>query len=295
MADMNDFKANTLIIGAGRSGTTSLFTYLKAHEDVCWSSIKEVHYFSINELYRKGEKYYHSFFRKCSGAPVTASADTYLLMDHVAIQRIYAYNPEIKIIVLLRDPVARAYSSYNYSVNNGHHEAYGAFLDSIDVEKDIEKEANIITRNNVGHFYGSLYYQHLCKWTSVFPREQLLLLKTSDLIESPGKLSEELFSFLNIPVYQGEITRANAAAVPKYMKLEKFFLDRDHVMRRIIRKVTPRFFKNLIMGSGIVDRLHDANRREGNTIPLSKEETEKARQYFAADLQLLKKEFGIVL
>ncbi len=54
MADRDDFKVNTLIIGAGRSGTTSLFAHLEAHKDVCFSSIKEVHYFSITDLYKKG-------------------------------------------------------------------------------------------------------------------------------------------------------------------------------------------------------------------------------------------------
>ena len=201
MVNRGDFRVNTLIIGAGRSGTTSLYAYLETHRDVCFSSIKEVHYFSIDELFKRGERYYHSFFRKCDDATVIASADTYLLMDYDAITRIHAYNPDMKIIVMLRDPVARAYSSYNYSVNYGHHKAYGTFLDSVVREKDIDKVANIVTRNNVGHFYGSLYYEHLSKWSAVFPREQIFLLKTGDLKDSPRRLSEEMFHFLGLPFY----------------------------------------------------------------------------------------------
>lgn len=295
MVNKGDFRVNTLIIGAGRSGTTSLYAYLETHSDVCFSSIKEVHYFSIDELFRRGERYYHSFFRKCDEATVIASADTYLLMDHDAITRIHAYNPDMKIIVMLRDPVARAYSSYNYSVNYGHHKAYGTFLDSVIREKDIDKVANIVTRNNVGHFYGSLYYEHLSKWSAVFSQEQILLLKTGDLKDSPQRLSKEMFRFLDLPFYEGEIGRENAAAVPKNMKLERFFLDRDHTLRRVIRRTTPRFIKNLIMGSGVVDRMHAANRKEHRSGPLSREEDEKARLYFREDLQLLKKEFDIEL
>jgi len=293
MANVGKLRVNALIIGAGRSGTTSLYAYLESHSDVCFSNIKEVHFFSIDELYKRGESYYHSFFRKCQGAPVIASADTYLLMDHDAIQRIYTYNPEMKIIVMLRDPVSRAYSSYNYSVNFGHHQAYAAFLDSLAVEKQIAGEANIVTRNNVGHFYGSLYYEHLHKWAAVFPREQILLLKTSDLKENPQKFSKELFSFLNLSETQGKFEQANAAAVPKSRKLEQFFLDRNNVLRKIIRRWTPRFLKQLIIGSGIVDKLHSANRKEQTTRPLSEEEREKAMQWFRKDLQLLKKEFNI--
>jgi len=293
MVNTGELRVNTLIIGAGRSGTTSLYTYLESHSDVCFSNIKEVHFFSIDELYKRGESYYHSFFRKCHGVPVVASADTYLLMDHDAIPRIFAYNPEMKIIVMLRDPVSRAYSSYNYSVNFGHHQAYATFLDSLVVEKQIASEANIVTRNNVGHFYGSLYYEHLHKWAAVFPREQILLLKTSGFKENPQKFSKELFSFLNLSETQGKFEQANAAAVPKSRKLEQFFLDRNNVLRKIIRRWTPRFLKQLIIGSGVVDKLHSANRKEQTTRPLSEEEREKAMQWFRKDLQLLKKEFKI--
>jgi hypothetical protein len=293
MRGQDGIKVNTLIIGAGRSGTTTLYTYLKAHSDVCFSYIKEVPFFSIKEHYRKGEKYYHSFFRKCNSMPVIASADTYLLMDHDAISRIYAYNPEMKIIVMLRDPVSRDYSSYNYSVNFGHHDAYASFLDSVEVEKEITGESDIVKRNNVGHFYGSLYYEHLSKWTGEFPREQLLLLKTSDLSDDPQKFSNDLFSFLGIPDYKGEIERVNAAAVPKNKRMEELFMDRGNLPRRFIRKVTPRPLKNLIMRSGIVDKLHKANRREQSVVPLSKEDVKMAMQYFRDDLELLKREFHI--
>jgi hypothetical protein len=293
MANTGKLRVNALIIGAGRSGTTSLYAFLESHSDVCFSNIKEVHFFSIDELYNRGESYYHSFFRKCQGATVIASADTYLLMDHDAISRVYTYNPEMKIIVMLRDPVSRAYSSYNYSVNFGHHQEYAAFLDSLVVEKQIAGEANIVTRNNVGHFYGSLYYEHLRKWTAVFPREQILLLKTSDLKENPQKFSKELCSFLNLSETRGKFEQANAAAVPKSRKLEQFFLDRNNVLRKIIRRWTPRFLKQLIIGSGVVDKLHSANRKEQTTRPLSEEEREKAMQWFRKDLQLLKKEYNI--
>lgn len=291
MARQEGFKVNTLIIGAGRSGTTTLFACLKAHQEVCFSTIKEVHYFSINDLYSRGENYFHSFFRRCHGEPVIASADTYLLMDHEAISRIYAYNPKMKIIVMLRDPVSRAYSSYNYSVSFGHHDLYPSFLDSIEKEKHISREPDIVCRNNVGHFYGSLYYEHLRKWIALFPGEQVLLLRTIDLKEDPQKFSTELFSFLNLSDSPGKIERFNAAAVPKNKRLEQFFLNRNNLLRRVIRGVTPRFLKHLIMDSGVVDKLHQANRREQTATPLTEEEHEKAMQWFAEDLRLLKKEF----
>ena len=295
MAKSDSFRVNALIIGAGRSGTTSLYTLLEDHGSICFSKIKEVHYFSIPDLYRRGERYYHGFFRHYNGEPVVASADTYLLMDYDAIGRVHAYNPEMKIIVILRDPVARAYSSYHYSVNYGHHRAYADFLDSPEAERDIRDEPDIVRRNNAGHFYGSLYYEHLHRWDRVFPRKQMLLLKTSDLKKSPGELSRQLFSFLDLPADTDEIGKENPAAVPRSMKLERFLLDRDHFMRRFLRRSVPRFLKNLVIGSGIVERLHEANRKEQPYEPLSEEQEKRARQYFTEDLYRLKEEFQIDL
>ena len=59
---------------------------------------------------------------------------------------IYDYNRDMKIIVILRNPVDRAFSSYNYSVNYGHHKAYEHFVDSINREQHIESEAGIAKR-----------------------------------------------------------------------------------------------------------------------------------------------------
>jgi len=295
MPNEDGFKVNALIIGAGRSGTTSLYEFLDAHEGVCFSNVKEVNYFSLPDLYQRGERYYHAFFKKCKSTPVVVSADTYLLMDYDAIPRIHEYNPKMKIIVMLRDPVERAYSSYNYSVNYGHHTAYEDFLDSMEEEKNIREEEDIVSRNNTGHFYGSLYYEHLSRWEAVFPREQILLLKTSDLKDSPQKLTRELYTFLGLPDRAGTIERTNVAAVPKSMKMERLFIDRNHFLRRALRKLVPRFIKNLIIGSGIVDRLQEANRKAQLSKPLSREQAEKASEFFSEDLRLLKQEFLIDL
>lgn len=292
MKKKGDIRVNTLIIGAGRSGTTSLYAYLKANSGVCFSFIKEVPYFSLTEHYLKGEDYYHSFFRKCDDVPVVASADTYLLMDHEAIARVHSYNPDMKLVVMLRNPVDRAYSSYHYSVNFGHHEAYASFLDSMDAERGISREPDIVKRNNLGHFYGSLYYEHLGKWVEVFSREQILLLKTGDLRDHPEKFENELCAFLGLEPGEGALEKVNSAAAPRNRAVERLFMDRDHVFRKLVRTL-PRGVKQALMRSGAIDKLHAANRREESTPPLTGEAFEQAMLYFRKDLQGLKKDFGL--
>lgn len=291
----DNFRVNTLVIGAGRSGTTSLCSYLATNPSICFSTLKEVHYFSIPDLHNRGTSYYHSFFKEYNGEPVIAGADTYLLMDHEAIKRIYRYNPEMNIIVMLRDPVERAFSSYHYSVNYGHHKAYSSFLESIEKEVKISETEDIVKRNNLGHFYGSLYFHHLERWISTFGRDRVLILKTRDMNDPGSGFFESLSSFLEVDIHQKDIGRENRGAIARSKHFEQFLLNRDSGFRKFIRKATPGFLKRLVFRSGAVDALHNLNRKEGERPVLEPEEYEKAMDYFKNDLQQLRDIYGIDL
>lgn len=292
-------RVNTLIIGAGRSGTTSISTYLEKHPEVCFSKIKEVHYFSIPDLYQRGENYYHSFFPHYNNQNIIASADTYLMMNYQAIKRIYNYNPDMKIVVMLRNPVDRAYSSYHYSVNYGYHKAYASFLQSVDAEKNIADEHDIVQRNNLGHFYAGLYHKHLSQWTKVFPQQQLYLFKTGDLKTNEPDFYKNLCHKLGInyvPKSQIlDIEKRNAHAKPRLKNLEQFLLNRENPIRKIIRKTTPGFLKKWIIHSNIVDKIHDINRKKQAYELLNDHDREAAAGYFETDLHLLEKDFGLTL
>ena len=110
---------NHIIIGAGRSGTTSLVAYLQQHPKINFSSIKEVTYFSVVDHYNRGVEFLHSFFERKEGI-LNATSDTYLLMDMDAPKRISDYNSELKITVILREPLSRTHSNYIFSVNHGY-------------------------------------------------------------------------------------------------------------------------------------------------------------------------------
>ncbi|NPA36355.1 MAG: sulfotransferase domain-containing protein, partial [Chlorobi bacterium] len=224
-------KVNTLIIGAGRSGTTTLSKLMENHPNICFSKIKEVHYFSISDLYKRGDDYFHSFFSDCKNKQIIASADTYLLPAYNAIKRIKNYNPEMKIIVMLRNPVDRAYSSYNYSVNYGYHNSYENFTDSINKEENIENETDIVKLNNLGHFYCSLYYKHLERWMSELPAENFLFLTINELKNSTDTFNSKLSEFLGITPFNDNSTgskKHNANAIPRNKTVEQFLLNREN-------------------------------------------------------------------
>ncbi len=289
--------ANTILIGAGRSGTTSLYNYMLAHPQICFSDIKEVTYFSISEHYDRGNDYFHSFFSQFDKQPIIATSDTYLLIDKNAPERIARYNPDMKIIVMLRDPVQRAFSSFRYAVDNGYISQNENFIDTIGNEKNILKIDDIAAQNNLAHCYGSLYHKHLIFWTKYFPKKNFLLLKTNDLKNEPNMLFGELCNFLGLDrFYLDTAQRAsNQASRPRIEHLHKILTDRNHLFRRFLRKVVPEKMKFMLMKSGVVDKIKNINRKKSPYLGIDSYAEKIAHEYFAADKKNLLRDFGLDL
>ena len=189
-------KLDHIIIGAGRSGTTSLVEYLKQHPQINFSKIKEVTYFSVDDHYGRGELFLHDFFKNEEG--ILSTSDTYLLMDKNAPQRIFEYNSSVKIAVILRAPSERTYSNYHFSVNHGYINKNVGLIQSEQLEKEFLEKGDIIAQNNHCNFYGSLYHLHLSYWLQFFKKEQLFICTTEQLRDNPQQLMDNYFEFLGL-------------------------------------------------------------------------------------------------
>ena len=112
-------KVNTFIVGAPKAGTTSLHYYLQQHPEVCMSAIKEPNFFTaanVSDLYYDvdpilNEDDYHLIFSDLKKKVVGEASVSYLYYPLIA-DKIFEYNPKAKIIILLRNPVQRAFSHY---------------------------------------------------------------------------------------------------------------------------------------------------------------------------------------
>jgi len=284
---------NVLIIGAGRSGTTSIAAYFAAHPEVSSSITKELHYFSIADLYKRGESYFHSLFPN-ETKKITTTADTYLLMDHAAPEKVKAYNPNMKIIIMLRDPISRSYSNYNYSVNFGHEKKENTFLSTIDLEKERLNTLDIVDVNNTCHLYGSLYHKHISIWNKYFDASQLVILKLNDLKNNPEAFYRNLCNRLDINYVPFEEANKefNAASGAKSIWLQQFLLNRNNPIRKTISFIL-RPFRKLVIKSGIIDKVYSMNKKQVEIKPLTAHEIDVAKKYFKDDLTLLEKDYGI--
>lgn len=284
---------DALVIGAGRAGTTSMYHHLRPVDAIQWSDIKEVNHFSIDPEYEKGEEHLHSFFKKGTG-PVKCSSDTYLLPHPDAPERVYKHNPEAKMIVILRDPVERAYSSYHYGVNNGYHADTG-FLAHLEWEKvHCPETEDIVTFSNHCHFHGSLYHRHLKRWLQYFPKDQFLVLRTADLASDPEMLYARVGHFLGIEGLETKVDLSqrvhNKGGEARSKSMQQVLANRNHWLRKALRgPIQP--FKWMIVRSGLMETLKRANYGSEGYPPLDPDTRGKAMEFFKPDVEALYRDF----
>lgn len=189
------FPPNIYLIGAQKSGTTTLAYLLSQHPDLCLSNPKETHFFSHN--WDKGIAWYQEKFADDSAVCIDAST-TYAMAplseprNSVGFkkcftsvpQRIYSVNPNAKFIYLLRDPVERTYSGYwHYFARGVETQEFGEAIRSDSFYLDV-----------------SNYYGQLSFWLEYFPIESFLFILFEDLRKEPQKVAEECFKFMEVNI-----------------------------------------------------------------------------------------------
>ena len=206
-------RPNYLVIGAQKGGTTSLHGYLAAHPAVLTASIKEVQYF--NKYYARGEDWYLAYFplaargrltRMRTGAtPAVGEASATYLFDPRTPERVHRFDPTMKLIVALRDPVDRAYSHYQMEHRWGREALpFEEALDREAAELDAELErvlADPTSESGLECSYVARgrYAEQLDRWLEYFPREQLLVVTSDELLDEPAAVMTRVAGFLSIP------------------------------------------------------------------------------------------------
>ncbi|PKO07265.1 MAG: sulfotransferase [Chloroflexi bacterium HGW-Chloroflexi-3] len=203
---------NFIIAGTARAGTTSLFQYLSDHPKILPSFRKEIKYFDIH--YFMGIQWYRSHFpyiyklKKIEG--LTGEASPNYLGHPTAMQRIALALPDVKIIIILRNPIDRAYSHYHLSIKAGDENL--KFNEAIDLEPvrlrgETEKIIANYTYpqgNFIKHSYLSrgLYIEQVPKVFKLFNLDNILILSSEDFYRDPRKIFYQIQEFLNLPTWE---------------------------------------------------------------------------------------------
>jgi hypothetical protein len=204
-----------LIIGTQRGGTTSLYKYLVQHPNLAHALTKEIRFFDLN--YHRGMAWYRSRFpsrryregvrrRRGLDLVVGEASPDYLFHPH-APARVARDLPEVKLIVLLRDPVDRAYSHYWHQFKRGHEQL--SFGEAVAAEPrrlagELEKtlaDPSYVSYERHHHSYVArgVYADQVASWMEVIPRHRFLVERSEDFFQEPRLVYRRVLEFLELP------------------------------------------------------------------------------------------------
>ena len=192
-------RVDFVIGGAQKGGTTALERLLRLHPDIAMASVKEPKWFDDDRRFAHGAppcSGYHALFGRAPAVRLRGEATPTYCWWPAAAERIRDYHPGMKWILLFRDPASRAYSQWNMRRADGSERQ--SFARAADAE--VERGAGVAVHNNLGTSYlpRGFYARQVERLLGLFPREQLLLLRSEWLRDDPSRTLRQVHAFLGI-------------------------------------------------------------------------------------------------
>jgi hypothetical protein len=299
---------NFFVVGATKAGTSSIHHYLSQHPDVYISPIKEPHFFSKDicaagfseeynrrtsfdiEAYLKTEPlppmhiahivdmaHYLELFRDVRNEKAIGELSTGYLYSNCAADNLFHFNPAAKIVMVLRQPVYRAYSHYLMAVRDLWDYESG-FVDAL--ERDMASKEKGWGKSHL-YFELGMYSDQVRRYLNRFPAGQVKILLYDDLAADPPRFMAELFEFLELNLSAiGSMTfseRKNAAMLPRF-KMSRFHQRFFNTLKRSVGGALP---------PGLKARAKKMMLSHRAPPKLQKAEFEHALRYFGEDIQEL--------
>ena len=253
--EMSNQLPNFLILGAAKAGTTSLHHYLGQHPEVFVTSMKEPKYFALKDepldfagpsqfinqsSVNRFEDYCALFAGVQEEIAIGETSPLYLYSEKAAAE-IKATLPEAKLIVILRNPVDRAFSSYAHLLREG--------FETLSFEESLTHENQRICDRWAPLWYYTqkgFYFQQLQRYYERFPASQIKVYLFEDLCKAPLNVVQDIFAYLGVdPNFEPDLTKKNVSGVPKNVALQRL-LTRDNPLKSVGKALLPKAFrKNL--------------------------------------------------
>ena len=246
---------NFLVIGAAKSGSTSLYNYLKQHPQIFMSPVKEPRFFAFEnedlDFCGPGDKKlngssitrlndYRSLFKDVSNEKAIGEVSQCYIYISKAPERIKHYVPEMKIVAFLRDPVERAFSNFMQKQFQGN-EPISDFVKAIEAEPSRIRENWSFTWHYVRRGY---YYEQLSRYFSLFPKENIRVYLYDEFKASNLRVLTDLFGFLGVDetFVPDMSSRFNTSGRPRSKALHRL-LHSQRLPRSLLKRCLSQSFR----------------------------------------------------
>jgi hypothetical protein len=192
-------KVGFMIAGTQRGGTTTVHEYLRRHPEICMPANKELHFFDDEELWRAQPPSYAAYRAAFPVEPshrLLGDATPIYMYWEPALPRIRDYNAAMKLILILRNPITRAYSHWNHERQAGRESL--SFRDALLAEPSRAEQARPLQPRHSSYVQRGMYTRQLARIWANFPVQQTLVLRTDDLRTALASVFARIASFLGI-------------------------------------------------------------------------------------------------
>lgn len=228
-------KVDFMIIGAQKSATTTLFDILKSHPDLCACSTKEPEFFSHTPNWVEKINDYEKMFHKEEGQlafEASTSYTAYPCYDRKIWEELWKYNPNLKFIYIVRDPLERIISAHRFLYRRGYAD---------------KKNINLFLKTNSYHINLSKYYFQIKPYIELFGAKNVKIVLFEDFSSNPEPIINEILDFLKVDRFQSftnETLKSNSKERELILKtgfspFTKLYVKvRKHLPKRVSNKLT---------------------------------------------------------
>jgi len=279
-----EFRINFIGIGVAKSATTWVADCLRKHPDIYLPPKKELNYFnkfiykkqSIENLnHSRPIEWYHQYFNNARKDLIKGEYSPTYMKNESSAFKIYQYNPDIKILTILRHPVERAYSSFLFRRQMGE-------ITVNQFEKAITQIPSIL--------HESLYHKQLKNYYSLFNKKNIKVLLYDDIQSDKRLFIEEIFSFLEVkPWFDNSfLSRSNPTKFPRFETVNQL-ISKAHSILQQKKLRWLRTFIRMAGVAGIAEIVRDRVNVKpmGKKVAVSGKTKAEMAEYFKEDIQQL--------
>ena len=234
---------NIMCIGAAKSGTTSLFNILRQHPDIYSPSFKEPHFFDVDENYKKGLDWYESTYYKDCNKKISIDYTPSYFFNSKAPKRIFnAFGRDMKFVLILRNPIDRAYSHYLHSKRD--EEESLTFLQAV-AEEDKRLYQYSINNNNILSLRHSYYNQGLYgvmmeRYLEYFSLENFFIIDfENEFIKNRKVTIDNLMLFMGLASFDFNLDHFSNPSSKSRIKFLKKLLKKQGWWNKVVKMIIP--------------------------------------------------------
>ncbi len=287
---------NFLCIGAPKSGTTSLYNILQQHPEIGMSSFKEPHFFDNRDNWLRGVKWYSStYFSSLKQNMIGEFTPSYLANEFAAKRIKETLGENVKFIVLLRNPVDRAYSHYLHSKRDLFEKE--SFLGSLQLEHDrlkkFRENGDDVSIAKFCYVHSGKYSLHFKEYLNFFNRKQFCIILFDDFINDTPNSVLKILNFLNVDssIKLDCNFKSNVASIAKSKTLKKL-MKQDFFIKKFLKRIIT----SSSLRQKIRNKIQAVNNKPADVEPLTDEHRLICyEKYFKSDIEKLEENLLINL